>query len=806
MATKSCVLNFPTGKEYLERGSTERVRRLRRKSLETEERISGERAKIITEFYKNNKEMSIPVVRGKAFKYLMEKKSLYFDKDELIVGERGEAPKAVPTYPEVCCHSLEDLKMLNDREKVPYKVSEEVFELYEKEIIPFWKGKTIRDKIYAEMDEEWLKAYKAGIFTEFMEQRAPGHTVLDDKIYKYGMKDFIKKIDESIANLDFENDPFAFDKKEQLIGMRHAAEGLIIYAKRYSKLLRKMAEKEEDEEKRAELLELSRICDKVPENKPDTFHEALQYYWFVHVGVISELNTWDAFNPGKLDRNLYPFYKKDIEEGLLTKERARELLECFWIKFNNQPAPPKVGVTAKESATYTDFAQINLGGVNEDGSSAVNELTFLILDVIEEMRLLQPSTSIQVSKKSPDRFIKRALQIIKTGFGQPSIFNTDAVIQELLRQGKSIIDARNGGTSGCVEAGAFGKENYALTGYFNLVKVLEVALNNGIDPLTGEKIGVETGDPREFKTFDELMNAFKKQLEYFVNIKLKGNRIIERIYAKYMPSPFLSILIDDCIEKGVDYNAGGARYNSLYVQGVGIGTITDSLSAIKYHVFDTKRFTIDELLMMLKANFKGYEKERLFLWNKTPKYGNDDDYADSIMRQIFETFFSLIDDRPTTKPGGKFRINMLPTTCHVYFGEVCGATPDGRFAHEPLSEGISPVQGCDRNGPTAVIKSAAKMDHIKTGGTLLNMKFSPSFLETEKGIDAVCSLIRSYFAMDGHHIQFNVISADVLKEAKKHPEQYRDLIVRVAGYSDYFCDLNDKLQDEIIRRTEHESM
>ncbi|MGA1845458.1 trans-4-hydroxy-L-proline dehydratase [Deferribacter abyssi] len=806
MAVKTCALHFPTGEQYLERGSTDRVRRLRRKSIEAIEHISGERAKLITEFYKNNREVSIPIMRGKAIKYLMEKKTVYIDKDELIVGERGDKPKGTPTYPEVCCHTLEDLKLLNDREKVPYKVSEEVFELYKKEIIPFWKGRTIREKIYKEMDEAWMSAYKAGVFTEFMEQRAPGHTVLDDKIYRMGMKDFIAKIDDRINRLDFEKDPIALDKREQLVGMKYAAEGIIIYAKRHAAKLREFAKEENDPVKKEELLNLAEICEWVPENAPRTFHEALQYYWFVHLGVIIELNTWDAFNPGKLDRHLYPFYKKDIEEGKLTKEKAKELLECFWIKFNNQPAPPKVGVTAKESATYTDFAQINLGGLNEDGSDAVNELTYLILDVIEEMRLLQPSTSIHVSKKSSDKFIKKALHIIKTGFGQPSVFNADAVIQELLRQDKSLVDARNGGTSGCVEAGAFGKENYALTGYFNLVKVLEVTLYNGIDPLSGEKIGVETGDVNNFKSFEELMDAFKKQLEYFINVKIKGNLIIERIYARYLPSPFLSIFIDDCIEKGMDYNAGGARYNSLYIQGVGIGTITDSLSAIKYHVFENKRFTMAQLMEMLHKNFNGFERERLILWNKTPKYGNDDDYADSIMKEIFESFFSCVDGRATTKPGGKFRVNMLPTTCHVYFGEVCGATPDGRFAYEPLSEGISPVQGCDRNGPTAVIKSASKMDHLKTGGSLLNVKFTPSFMQTEKGIDAVCGLIKGYFAMDGHHIQFNVIDAETLKKAKKHPERYRDLIVRVAGYSDYFCDLNEKLQDEIIKRTEHETV
>jgi len=518
--------------------------------------------------------------------------------------------------------------------------------------------------------------------------------------------------------------------------------------------------------------------------------------------VITELNTWDSFNPGRLDQHLFPFYAQGVESGDLTEEWARELLQAFWIKFNNQPAPPKVGVTAQESNTYTDFCLINVGGVDENGNDASNELSYLILDVIEEMRLLQPSSMVQVSKKNPDRLLRRALKIVKTGFGQPSIFNTDAIIQELLRQGKDLIDARKGGCSGCVETGAFGKESYILTGYFNLVKVLEVTLHNGIDPRTGKKIGIETGNPESFASFDDLFTAFQKQLSYFIDIKIKGNRIIEKLYADYLPAPFLSILIDDCIKNGKDYNAGGARYNTSYIQGVGMGSITDSLSAIKFHIFDRKDISMRDVLRALEKNFDGFEALREKLSEDTPRYGNDDDDADVILKRVFESFFNLVDGRPTAR-GGVFRINLLPTTVHVYFGSVVGATPDGRKAYTPLSEGISPVQGADRNGPTAVIKSAAKIDHLRTGGTLLNQKFTPQFLETDEGIEKVLRLIRSYFRMDGHHIQFNVVTADTLRKAQKNPEQYRDLIVRVAGYSDYFVDLTPELQEEIIKRTEH---
>ena len=787
-----------------ERGMNDRIKKLRRQSIEALERISYERAKLLTDFYKNTKESSIPIKRAKAFEYILMNKKIAIYDGELIVGERGEEPKATPTYPEITLHRKKDLEALNNRPKVRYSVSQDVFDVYEKEIIPFWEGKTIREMIFSKVPQRWKDAFEAGVFTEFMEQRAPGHTVLDGKIYKKGMLDFINEIDEEIEKLDFEHDSEAFDKKEELEAMKIAANALIKFANRYAKLAKEMASKEKNGKRKEELLKIAEICNWVPAHAPRTFYEALQYYWFVHIGVITELNGWDAFSPGKLDKHLLPFYKKDIEEGRLTKDEAKELLECLWVKFHNHPAPPKVGVTAEESSTYTDFAQINIGGIKEDGTDNVNELSYLLLDVVEQMRLVQPNASIHVSKKNPDRFIKRALEIIKTGFGQPSVFNSDAVVMELLRQGKTLEDARCGGTSGCVESGAFGKENYTLTGYFNIPKVLEITLFNGKDPLTGKQIGLKTGNFEDFENFDEFMKAFKKQLKYFIDIKIEGNLIIERVYAKQMPAPFLSILIDDCIKKGKDYYNGGARYNSSYIQGVGTGTITDSLSAIKQTVFEEKRIGKKELLDMLSKNFEGYELKRQLLINKTHKYGNDDDYADSLMKEVFEEFFKNIDGRPTYK-GGQFRINMLPTTVHVYFGSKIGATPDGRKAFEPISEGISPVQGMDRKGPTAVLKSAAKMDHIKTGGTLLNLKFTPDLLKDEKGLNAVVKLIRTYFKLDGHHVQFNVVSADTLRDAKKHPEKYGDLIVRVAGYSDYFCHLNEKLQDEIIKRTEHES-
>ncbi len=786
---------------------SERVKKLREQSLNAVETMSSERALLMTQFYKSDeaRELSAPVKRAKAFEYLLKYKKICILDGELIVGERGPAPKATPTYPEISLHSLKDLEILHSREKVSFQVDEEVKQVYEKEIRPFWKGKSNRDRLMSRMSPEWMNAYESGVFTEFQEQRAPGHTVLGYKMFKRGFLDLKTEIKSAIEALDYYNDTDAFEKHEELKAMEIACNAIIMYANRHACELEKIAAGEPNEKRKKELLRMSVVCRKVPAHAPETVHEMLQHYWFIHLGVITELNPWDSFNPGRLDQHLYPVYKKEMESGTLNEELLWDLLGCFWIKFNNHPSPPKMGVTANESNTYTDFCLINLGGVKPDGTDAVNEISYILLDVIKEMRILQPSSMIQISKKNPDRFIHKALDIIKTGFGQPSCFNTEAIISEMLRQGKSLSDARNGGASGCVETGAFGTEAYWLTGYFNLPKILELTLFNGFDRRTGKQVGPETGSANNFRSFEELMEAFAVQVKYFADIKIKGNNVIEKLYASWLPVPFLSLLVEDCISNGTDYNCGGARYNTSYIQGVGLGSISDILTSIRYNIYEQKKYTWKDIIDAMEADFKGYENIQHDLMYNTPKYGNDDDYADQQAVSVFDIYYDSVNGRPNTR-NGFHRINMLPTTSHVYFGSVTGAMPDGRNSNMPLSEGISPFQGADHNGPTSVIKSASKIDHLRTGGTLLNQKFSPSFFEDDDSYNNLTSLIRSYFSLDGHHIQFNVVDAETLKDAQKHPERHRNLIVRVAGYSDYFNDLGEDLQNEIIRRTEQEGI
>ena len=789
------------GGDMEERGMNARIKALRKVSMETQPHIDLERARIETEVYKEwEDKVSLPVLRALVLKEYFSRKTLYLGEGELIVGEKGRDPQSSPTFPELTCHTIEDMHIMNDRKVVNYSVTEQDLADQEEIIIPYWQGKSMRDKILSSMTEEWKDCYAAGMFTEFMEQRGPGHTCGGKNVFIKGYADYKEEIREAIEALDFLNDTEAVAKKDELEAMLIDCDAVMILGERYRELLEKEASICSDQVRRAELEQMADNLRVVPAHAPQTYWQAIQLYWFTHLAVTSELNPWDAFSPGRLDQHLYPFYERDVEAGILDDEKALELLECLWVKFNNQPAPVKVGVTLKESGTYTDFANINTGGIREDGTNGVNAVSYLILDCMDEMKLVQPNSNVQISKKTPHRFLKRACEISRKGWGQPAFYNTDELVQELLNAGKTLLDARQGGSSGCVETGSWGNEAYILTGYFNIPKVLQLTLYNGYDKQTGKQLGLKTGDPREFGSYEELWDAFKKQLHHMVDIKVRGNNVIEKLYATYMPAPCMSIVTNDCIAKGKDYNNGGSRYNTRYIQGVGIGTITDCLSAIKYNVFDHQHFTMEELLQAMDDNFEGHEEIFNMVCNKTPKYGNDDDYADDLMKDVFTLYRDEVTGRPTMS-GGQYHVDMLPTTCHIYFGEVIGATANGRKAGKPVSEGISPEKFADTNGPTAVIKSCAKMDHMSTGGTLLNQKFTPSAIAGDTGLENLASLIRTYFAMDGHHIQFNVFDKETLLEAQKHPDEYKDLIVRVAGYSDYFRNLDRELQDEIINRT-----
>jgi formate C-acetyltransferase len=787
-------------------GMNDRIRRLRNLSVDTEPSLSIERALHETEFYRENfGKVSIPVLRAQNFLDHCRKKTIYLGDDELIVGERGPFPKAVPTFPELTCHSVEDFHVLNTREMQRYTISQADIDRYEQEVIPYWKGKTQRERIFSHVPQEWKAAYEAGLFTEFMEQRAPGHTALDGKIYRKGMIDFKREIAANLEALDYLNDPEATDKAEQWKAMEIACDAAIIFAERHADLAEKKASAEKDPKRAGELRIIAEVCRWVPAHAPRTFREAIQMYWFVHLGTITELNGWDAMNPGHFDQHLAPFYERELAAGTLTREEAKELISCFWIKVNNHPAPPKVGITARESGTYNDFTNINIGGIRSDGSDGVSEVSYIMLEVIEELHILQPGNSVHISARTPDCFLHAATRVIRQGHGYPSVFNPDVYILEMLRQGKTLQDAREGGCSGCIEVGAFGKEAYLLTGYLNVPKILEITLNNGTDPVTGKTAGIRTGDPLAFQTWDELYSAFLRQLQFVVDQKMRVSNYIDRMFAKYAPAPFLSVVIDDCIARGRDYYDGGPRYNTSYIQCCGLGTVTDSLAALRKHVFDDQSYSLKRLLDAVLKNFEGEEVMRQTIMNRTPFFGNDEDYADSIAVKVYNDLIDTIDGKPNIKPGGKYHLNMLSTTCHVYFGKVMGATPNGRLAGKSISDGTSPSHGADTHGPSAVVKSLTKFDHVKSGGTLLNLRFLPGLMRKEEDVKKLGQLIRSYFTLGGHHVQFNIVDTATLLAAQAAPEDYKDLLVRMAGYSDYFNDMNADLQQEVIERTENDS-
>ena len=797
--------NFAPTVEANAYGMNDRIKRLRQETFEAEPSLSIERALIETRFYKENYgKYPIPILRAMNFYEICKQKTIYIGKDELIVGERGPKPKCVPTFPELTCHSVEDLHILNTRELQRYTISQEDIDTYEREVIPYWKGRTQRERIFSHVPQEWKEAYEVGMFTEFMEQRAPGHTALDGKVYKYGLLDLKERIRKELDGLDFMNDPEATDKQEELTAMSVSCDAAILFAERHADLADEMSLTEKDPKRAAELRRIAEVCRWVPAHAPRDYWEAIQMYWFVHLGTITELNGWDAMNPGHFDQHLAPFYEKGIADGTLTRDEAKELMSCFFIKVNNHTAPTKVGITAKESGTYNDFTNLNIGGVKADGSDEVSEVSYIMLETIEELHILQPGSAIHISARTPERFLRAGCKVIRQGHGYPSVFNPDVYIQELMRQGKSLQDAREGGCSGCIEVGAFGKEAYVLTGYLNVPKILEVTLHNGVDPVSGRKVGLETGDPRSFGSYDELYAAFMKQVRYFVDMKVRVSNYIDRMFAKYAPATFLSLFIDDCIAKGRDYYNCGPRYNTTYIQCTGLGTITDSLATLKKHIFEDKRWSMDELLKAMADNFEGAEAMRQTILNRTPFFGNDDEYADSIAVKVFDDLYDTIEGKPNTK-GECFHLNMLSTTCHVYFGKVMGATPNGRLAGRAISDGTSPSHGADTHGPSAVIKSLGKLDQVKSGGTLLNQRFLPSLLKREEDISKLSSLIRCYFALGGHHIQFNIVDTETLYAAQKCPEDYRDLLVRVAGYSDYFNDMNADLQADVIMRTEQET-
>jgi len=772
------------------------MQRLQRSTPE----IFPERAALATASYRATEGSPTVLRRAKLIERVLADITICINEGELIVGCKTPKPLGSPLYPEIACDWIEtELDSISNRKEAPFLVSDEAKRVLRNSVFPYWKGNTVGDSLNAHLPEEVRTTLPEGLFLHYYRNRAIGHITVD---YETVLRDGLESIGHSMRlKLNQHADNYEQSKQVDLLkSMIIVLDAVRAFSKRYANLARELQSREGDELRTNELRQIARICERVPEKPARSFWEALQSFWFIHLALNLETNGY-AIGPGRLDQYLYQFYKRDLEEGKITREQAKELLKCLWIKFNELTVA-KEGETAKGSTSYNDFQNVNLVGVTADGTCAENDLSRLCLEVTAELRLPQPQVSVLVSKMTSDELLLECCRVIRLGIGMPSLFNDDVKVLAMLDKGKTLTDARLGGINGCVELVVPGMERMASSGYVNLAKCLELALNQGKNPLSGRTIGVRTSDPRAFQSFTELVEAFRAQLSNALRIKLSYDNVARKTYADYCPVPLTSLLLHDCVENIRDYHDGGAHYNQPMVCLVGIGSVIDSLAAIKKLVFEEGRTTMEQVVQAVNTNFSNAERLRQLLLNMAEKYGNDNEYVDRLAVDFIGMLCETVREMKDAE-GRSYAANLIPTTTHIYFGSLTGATPDGRKAGEPLSEGVSPTQGRDVNGPTATLKSVAKLPHVRCSGTLLNMKLHPSTLQTDDDLRKFASLIRGYFALGGFHVQFNVISAETLRDAQKHPENYKNLVIRVAGYSDYFVRLSKDVQDEIISRTEH---
>lgn len=763
--------------------------------------LFAERALSATHSYQEAEGEPIAIRRAKMIRRILDEHPIVIQDGEVIVGMKVRKPRGSPVFPEINCAWVErDLDRLATRKDTPFFVSDETKRILREAVFPYWRGRQIYDRLMEAVPADMWRADDRGVLYHYFRSRTVGHiTAGYAKVLAKGMNGIKGDVARALEGLRYE-DPAYIHGKQFLESVALVCDAVTAFARRHAEHVRQLVAQEPDAARRAELLRVAAVCDRVPAEPARTFQEALQSFWFAHL-VLNLETDGHAFGPGRFDQYLYPYYRCSIESGEITQDEAQELLDLIWVKFDEITLAKDSG-ESQTSSSYPEFQNLNIGGLTRDGRDATNELSFMSLTALEHTRLPQPGLSAQISSKTPSKFLLRCCELLRQGMGMPAMFNADALVLGMVNRGKTLEDARASSLNGCVACFCDGKDRMASTGYFNLAKCLELALNDGVDRLTGEQLGPRTGDPARFATFEEVVAAFHAQVAHFVDMKVHYDNIMRDIYAAYCPVPFTSAVIDDCIERALDWHRGGAHYNIATMSGVAVGTVADALAAIRKHVFDEKSFTMGQLKEALDRDWEGSELMRQLLVNKTPHYGEDDDYADDLAVLAQQSFCGEV-ERHRDVQGAKYWVDLLPTTSHIALGKLTGATPDGRHAGTPLSEGVSPVQGHDRKGPTAVALSVAKLDHARTNGTLLNMKISPQCVKTQEDLHKLAALIRGYFDQGGHHVQFNIIDRKMLEDAMVRPENYRNLIIRVAGYSDYFVLLSPEIQREILSRTEH---
>jgi len=788
--------------KYIELDSpTERVKTGIERNVNVRPELFPYRAQAVTRSYRETEGQPIHIRRAAMMEAVLSSQPVIIQEGELIVGMKTPRPYGSPVFPEINCAWVErDIDTIATRSNTPFFVSDETKRILREEVFPYWKGQQIYDRLMEEVPEEILEADRRGVLYNYFSSRSIGHiTVGYEKVLNKGMNGIKADVRDAQSRLDKKTRDYE-SKKQFLEAISRTCDTVIMFAKRYADEAQRLAAVEKDPQRKTELMKIAEICEKVPANPAETFHEALQSFWFTQLVLNLETNG-HAFSPGRFDQYLYSFYRYSIDSGECTQEEAQELLDLMWVKFDEITIAKDSG-ESDTSSSYPEFQNLNIGGFTPDGRDATNELSFMCLKALEHVKLPQPQLSAQISTKTPYKFLLECCRVLKYGMGLPALFNSDTITLGMVNRGKTLQDARSGSVNGCVSPNCDGKDRMASSGYFNIAKCLELALNDGVDRLTGKQLGPKTGNPDNFTSFNDIVEAFRKQIAHFVYLKVQYDNIFRKVFAEHLPVPFTSAVIDDCIDKATDWHSGGARYNQAVISGVGVGTVADSLSGIRKHVYEDKNFTISQLKKALDENFKGYEILYNTLVNKTPHYGNDDEYADSLAALTQKIYCEEVEKHRDIQ-NARYYVNLLPTTAHIALGKLTGATPDGRFSGVWLSEGISPVQGHDRKGPTAIAMSVGKLDHARCNGNLLNMKISPQVLRSEEDLHKFAGLIRGYFDQGGHHVQFNVIDEETLRNAQKYPEQYRNLLIRVAGYSDYFVLLSKDIQEEIISRTAH---
>ena len=775
-----------------------RPQRLKKSLLRIDREMCVERAVLVTDAYRTNEADPIILKRAKTLAKLLREMTLGIADEELIVGNLSDKRRSPSVFPEFSLHWIEEIDVFETRAQNRLRVSAEAKRIL-REIYPLWQGRTVCDRIRAVRSPELRRAVATGLIADPHEWTGLGHVALDfPRVLRDGIQGIQAEVIAQLSSLAA-TDPFWLPKRVFLEALLLLCEATVDFAARHAVLARRLVVETTEPSRRDELLAIAEVCDWVPAHPARTFREALQSCWFVQLIPQIETNGF-SITPGRLDQYLYPYYRADIDGGRLSPEQAQELLECLWIKFSEVARVDDRGL-AEISAGYASGQNVCIGGVTDDNQDATNELSYMCLAANEHLQLPQPNFTLRLHRDTPQDLLTAAVRVIARGNGMPQCLNDALIVPALLNKGIPLRDARGYIPVGCDEITVLGMWGRCNGGYISLAKALELALTGGRCRLTREQIGPDTGGVARCAAFADLLGAVHRQIDYATQCMIAEANSTDHVHAELMPLPFVSLCVPGCIASARDVTHGGARYNFTGPVGVGSATVGDSLAAIKKFVFEEKALSLAELHRMLDSDFVGNEVWRQRLLNGAAKFGNDDDEVDALVVSITDRFFDQVEAAQNPRGGGMMPA-LYSVTAHVGAGQRLGATPDGRRAGQPVSDGLSPSFGRDRKGPTAALRSVVKVDLLRApNGVIVNQRLTPDLLAEEAGRRKMTNLLRSFVEVGGFHWQFNVVSTETLLDAQAHPDQHRDLVVRVAGYSAFFVDLSRAAQDAIIDRS-----